>query len=658
MEKTFDSTNKRKVSRVQVAIVGMFDVGKTCLARNLVEAKFVRELDSTSGIEFCPTSAIISVDESVAENSSVVGPLLRKSKRGNVVASTLANELNPPSEETQTATIDDQFVATNAGHQTAATDNQSVATSAGQVLTTQQPKGVDLSNSPQQLLKDLKSEIEEELADPDQKKIFVDILDCGGQRTFSVAQSMCFNAAQSIFLLVYRSDLAMDKPLREVFRESGKQNPVLSSEMTPAEYIQLWLSTISSLAKAANCTPEVLIVGTYSTNVSADALIGIEERVGELVESCSSNLAVYSPFSIDNSQPDGPHLRELRQKVHKLVQEKVDASTELVPLSFLKAELFIRRLVTSYTDKNRALAADLEQSGLKACMTVSEFTQFASSHQIMKNTDKEVDDLLQYLHENLAVRSFDHDKLPAKDAYIFLNAEWMLSKVTKILECSMKEVDMDLPIHIKRDISVLKNKGILTQRLCNHLWMEPDAIQGSLLRMMERLGLRCNAPKGDRFSIHKAAGALHYVPLCIQREAPTPYTMQPGFIYRLPQLVLGSEEWFSYPQYSQLVMRLSQGHSPWGPEMDFKRFRFQPFAEMDCYIADLHYLFESSGIAVELACDDFNQAAGKGSATTSMATCAQQLVQLLLSHMGELSGSTIQKWSAGVLCPPNQGIVG
>ena len=192
----------------------------------------------------------------------------------------------------------------------------------------------------------------------------------------------------------------------------------------------------------------------------------------------------------------------LRRKIRQVIIE--EAVPKPTNLSFLKTEWMVRSLAKSESSKQLPMAMPLQG-----------FSRWALNTSGV--AERNVADLLDYLHLHGTVRSYHHRTHP-ESAWVFPSTGWFLEQVTTILSCSLTEAGANVPIPYRTDINkLLREKGILTERLCKYLWKEMKSdVCECIMDVMKQFGFQC--PSSNRFEIPEAAGRLYHVPMCIQRH--------------------------------------------------------------------------------------------------------------------------------------------
>ena len=489
---------------------------------------------------------------------------------------------------------------------------------------------------------DLLSDIKRTFADPSERNIFVTILDCGGQHSFSVVQALAFNASESIFFLVYDLTIPFDAKLHDVFRDGSRRFPILSLGLSHGDYLALWLSTLSMAIDPCigreGAKPLVIPIGTHRADVDSTLLKKSDEAAKRMIARFkNAPLRFVEPIHIDNKCPTSDDMVFLRRVVSRHV--KREAALKPFPLSFLKAEWMIKR------------------STLSPHMSVRTFCQLPQLAQAAGIPKRQMKTLLDSLHQHGVVRSFYHNQMPEAEALVFMKAEWLLEKVSRLLALSMKTADFDTtyPTISDRDhINVyLRKMGILTTYVCEKfLWSDlSPQVRTSILKIMYDVGLQCPVT-GGRFGIPEDAGQLYHVPMCIQEDT-TLDSRQRSRIDMPAILMAFSNQLLPHALFSRFAVHMLQHYRPHEPDIGFRSVRLCCDNDSYCYFAELHYL--SQGVAIRLGCADASVAVGSihPTRTPDMAVMAKNLLCTAEEIFKKLqhTGSPGLKWFPAFECP-------
>ena len=472
-------------------------------------------------------------------------------------------------------------------------------------------------------------------------KTFIDMLDCGGQLSFSVCQTITFSAEQSIFILAYNSSIGMDEAVCSEFRQGGKAFPVAAPHMTNETYLRLWLSTLYMLKKPDRRLT-VFVVGTRLCQLKREGPCEPhKERVKEVL-SDFKELDIRGPYLVDNKEADSNEWKNFRKVLLEIMNDQAKRNSREVKLSHLMCEWCIRQ-------KKKANVT-----------TKKEFKKFAADVTDAKMDDKEINSLLDYLHKNCAVRYFDLTDHKQAEPTIYLNVRWLLQQVCKLLSCTME--DSSRRIYNDDDIEDLKTKGILTGQLADDLWPAKDddtrQLREDILLILEKLGMLCKVPEEvkKKFTNARAAGSASFVPICMDfKDSQIPkecrgYDAMPYLILRLPA------EIFPYGEFSRLLVRVLQAKQPSAIiEMNQHRLCFRPSGFQDPYAVDIKHIWR--GIALCVYCATPSMATGVKDDT--MATCATKFFEIVLrqleSILKETSGDQSGRLKASFYCQDHKG---
>ena len=280
----------RDVARIQLAFVGALGAGKTNLCTNLIKPGFNEKSDSTVGIDLLHTSAVLQKENMQAQSSSQpCGPLLAIARKSAAVSSSIAHALRPARVEKE------HFL---------------------------RPKKLPSKfHVPGALLSDVK----DALNDPDEEVIFADLLDCGGQLSFSVVQSVCFSE-NTIFFLTYNSRIPLNVEIAASFRDEGG-NPIqyATPKLLHSDFLSSWLSTLSMVGRnrPQDRQPTVVLVGTHSAELSESESRSSDDALRSLLNKyADAPLRILGPFRVDNKHPESKAMADFRHEVHRLIYTK------------------------------------------------------------------------------------------------------------------------------------------------------------------------------------------------------------------------------------------------------------------------------------------------------------------------------------------------
>ena len=447
------------------------------------------------------------------------------------------------------------------------------------------------------------------LGDLNDRKIFVDLLDTGGQLSFSVIRTVSFSAEQSMFVLVYNSSIPLMKKIDSEFWRDGTYLPAMT--LTNGDHLRLWLSTVAMLKAPSEHSPVVVVVGTFCESNDDKSFAELQTLLTEFKD----RLDVRGPYFVDNSRPRADNMKRFRQVLASLIEEQATRTAQEVPLSYLKCEWYVRRYETAEHQ------------------TVAQFATFVKHFAQIQLGD--VPALLHYLHAHCAVRFFDFANSKRGEAIVYLNVPWLLKQVCKLLSCTMNEPPSDCRQSVVNDIDLLKTKGILTTRLANHLWSDDSArtqFQDDLLCILDKLGLQCPIPPDAAqalLNVSPDSGPLYFVPICIQTdESGLSGDLDDDFEEAVPPLLLSTDPlFFPYGEFSRLVVRLLQRYKP--PistvQISFRYLRFQLTGVTPCYAVEVTHA--QQGAAIVLKCTLPNVATGSAGDGYPMAVCATRFFE-------------------------------
>ena len=607
------------VARVKVVLVGPLDAGKTNLANNLSIPGFNEQCDSTEGISFIHLCATVGED---TQGEPECGPLLGQESDGSITASTFRKALI---ESTAAARLSTQ----RADHHRAPVYAQPQRNPGGATAEGPQPPQSDIHL---QLVSEITYSHVDHLTE---SAVFVDMLDCGGQLSFSILQALAFDANDGVFLLVYKSCISLNEKLVQAFRLGRQRIPLLPVHLTHGEYLATWLSTLAMARSSEASKPIVALIGTHSVDAHQRGVLDRSHKEAtELMKKFQDQLDIRGPFFVDNSRPSSKEMASLRRQVHQFVRDKADFKP--TPLSFLAVEWALKRQVKNGT--------------VQPCVSLGTFTEFAvTQFQVAPN---KVSDLLDGLHRSSVVRSFNHRDPAQGGAYVYQSTAWFIDQISKVLSTAMVGREGVYSLHA--DIEWLKTRGVLTIRLCEKIWshLEPS-VWKSLLFLMEKFGLLCPVADRSAYEIPEAAGELYLIPMCIQRP-PGLHELPPGTVSLLPVLLYIIGAYLPYPIYMRVLVGLLQEYKPaTPPEIDVRKARF---CCSQFYFAEVS--FSLQGIALAVFCTDHDAAAGHVAGVQALNAIAARLFNTtgrMLAQLRDESWKSLADWCPAFQCPDHSG---
>ncbi|XP_033125476.1 uncharacterized protein LOC117123592 isoform X2 [Anneissia japonica] len=255
--------------------------------------------------------------------------------------------------------------------------------------------------------------------------------------------------------------------------------------MTNLEFLNFWISSIFSHVKANEqeqdgdglLSPPVFIVGTH-----LDCIPGTDEEKQRKLDEISKIIKDYlgdkayrghvvpQIYFVDNKFRQGESLKKFREHVEE-VMRKQPYMNKMIQVSWFRFQNHVMKLrkETNYIT-------------LKEAMEIS--TRFG-----VQNDD--IFDMLQLFHD-VGVVAFYGERNSNSEAFndiVVLNPQWLIIIFTKIITINKDEENW--PAY-KKYWSKLEEKGILEEKLVNHVWSKfPKNQRESLLQIMERFDLLC-----------------------------------------------------------------------------------------------------------------------------------------------------------------------
>ena len=583
------------VARVKVVLVGAPGSGKTNLANNLINPGFIPISDSTEGINFLHASSTLPSDE-----QHDFGPLLHRESDTSLSVSSIYQALLQRDPAVKTV---DASLSTAAAQVRAQPSGESrpaePSVRARQTLLADSRKDHNLHPS---LIASMNSTLVDRLTE---SSVFVDLLDCGGALSFANIQAWAFNTDDNLFLVVYNSSVSLDTNVSQAFRKRGYRFPALPLDFTQGEYLSTWLSTLAMARRPDAAKPLVVLVGTHANNAAEQGVLERSRREATTLLQRFQHLPLEcrGPFFLDNATPVDRRIAAFRRQVHAFIHDKVEFVP--IPLSFLKAEWAVKRR--------------LGGTSAELCVPLNTFHSFAVDE--FGVYPEKVVDLLDYLHGNNVIRSFDHHN-PAGNAYVYQSTAWFIAAINKVLITAKDPMFVHA---FQSDVDYLRTMGILTDRLCRHIWADlSPAERHNFQMLMERFGLLCPVMNRDCYRIALDAGDLHFIPMCIQQ----PFGLRPWprhVMSLIPVLLYYRDEFMPLPLYMRVVVELFQTFAHLArPDFGVRQVRFR------CDATHLYYVemsYTLRGIALAMFCTDRSAAKDDKLGVPNLGRMANKVLQ-------------------------------
>ncbi|GBG32387.1 F-box/WD repeat-containing protein 7 [Hondaea fermentalgiana] len=261
-------------------------------------------------------------------------------------------------------------------------------------------------------------------------KIYFRIWDYAGQEVFYALHHIFLTREGGVYMLVFDMKQLLDE------REKA------------LEYLTFWLNSVKLHAPEA----PVLLVGTHYDEASFD--LHMVEKIlidnmsvhknEQIIPNSTSSLSF---FPIDNMSDDPDRAWHLRTAVEKTAS-RLEPISRKISLRWLKVLDDLLKLDCNYVP-------------------------FATAQEIATkyHAGDQTDELLSFFHElGMLVHLRATDTLYDK---IVLKPQWLLDKLSKVIadEIHVKHYYRDLPnARLKTDFGELRNRGIATRSLLEHLW--------------------------------------------------------------------------------------------------------------------------------------------------------------------------------------------
>ena len=616
------------VARLKVVLVGAPHSGKTNLANNLINPGFTT-YDSTEGINFLYASSTLPIVE-----QHDFGPLLRRESDTSLSVSSIYQALL---KRYHAVTPADASPSTASAQDRAQPPAETRPASAEPSVTARGTLSADGSkdhNLHPSLVADMNSTLVHHLTE---SSVFVDLFDCGGALSFANVQGLAFNTDDSLFLVVYDSSVSLETNVVRAFRKRGYRFPELPPHFTQGEYLSLWLSTLAMARRPDTAKPLVVLVGTHANKAVEQGVLERSHREATTLLKRFQHLPLenHGPFFLDNTNPVDRRMATFRRRVHAFIRKKVEFVP--VPLSFLKAEWALKRRL-------RGTSAEL-------CVPLNRFHSFAVDE--FGVCPEKVFDLLDYLHGNNIIRFFDHHDA-AGNAYVHQTTAWFITEVNKVLITAMDSMSAHA---LQSDVDCLRTIGILTDRLCSHIWADLSPVERhNFLILMGRFGLLCPVMNRDCYRIALDAGDLHFIPMCIQQPfglSPRP----PHVMSLIPVLLYYCDEFLPLPLYMRVVVELFQTFAHLArPEFGVRQVRFCCDPTTRLYYVEMSYTLR--GIALAMFCTDRSAAKGDMLGIPNLGRMANTVLQetdRILTKLRVESWQSLPDWLPAFPCPDHGG---
>lgn len=345
-----------------------------------------------------------------------------------------------------------------------------------------------LSPLPERITEKIKQELDTCSGNTLPAKHLARLIDTPGNPAFRILQTI-FLTENSLSLLVF--DASKDilsipshtssQATKQKHSPELKQNgydPPSSSEDTYLVQVMAELSNIckqwsGSKTDLTLSGPRIIVVGTHSDKVPSSVTHRNFDILQDEIESSLYRKYVASvKFIVSNSSIIE---RSSMDDLKHFIRENIKRSCrQQVPLKWLRC---VRRF-QGFLRKRSYFVSLAEAQKL-----VSEICDIPLG-------DPEISDVIHFLHQNQVIMHFPH-VYHLKDVVIS-SAQWYSQQVSAVFSAA----SIDLPPesdHLVPDQELLKNKGVLSSQLLDHVWQDRDvqARKDQILTVMHKMDLLC-----------------------------------------------------------------------------------------------------------------------------------------------------------------------
>ena len=699
------SEGRTCVNRVPIMLIGQDHSGKTSLAKSLRGQPFDAEEDSTIGIDVDPSYFKVSTKIwKPGKKDQGANPETAFSFEHHVARLTVENltqdksiplEVNPESnqienivrEKSVATSVSDNFtsmssasdVSMASSYVPSGEDIHSVhyvpsgsfvpsATSYDHVCDTVSPEesvpmvqdrttsDPDPAGSVQVVPDAVTSLIKRLLQKGDEMKhegdVYAVLWDFGGQSVYYTTHPL-FLTSRAIYLLV--SDLSRnpDEKAKSVVKQGIFTRLQDSFDLkTNLDYLDFWMSSVSSIAIQNESNPEVLpgklppvfLVYTHAdTPHDKGHPSALAKKVFGALQTKPYKGHLYDVFVVDNTksghESECPEVVRLREEI-RLLAKKLPQLKEAVPIKWLKFE--------------EAIQATKEEGRKWICLE--------SAKQIARDVcevddDEEFRTLLTFLHDQRILIHFDDN--PELNKMVVLDVQWLidvLKEVVTIRPYDNKEKKFqELWLRLEKE-------GILEESLLKHVWgplYENKETCDSLIAIMEKFSLLCLLPSSD-----VSCTKQYLVPSMLMSHPPED-VMDLVASAEIPSLFLKFESGHVPPGlFPRLVLQFLQWckqecESPEDPQLYHNFARIYNSKEETCSVILLCHMSFIEVVVLRCSSSHEVEQSSKSQLTSSLDdTCdtfvcavVRQLELMLESMRREFCWLQNMKYEVHFLCP-------
>ena len=429
------------------------------------------------------------------------------------------------------------------------------------------------------------------------KQVYVETLDCGGQLSFSTAQSFCLESSNPVFLLT--TDCTKDlhaKVEKTEFRDpkTGKTVVVeqLSADYTYLDYIQMWVSSVAHLARTQTGMPSplkksneaikplIILVATHFDLVPPEKRNKTKVEMQRILHDevishikVQGVLRVDGPYFVDNralGSDQGIGASEL-DRVQFALSEEIRrlAQPEKVPLRWMNMERLLKLLPEKISNFSGTLS-------VKQIHVL--FSSPLVSSRMEPPSHNELRALLLYLDWRGTIKLPGTEQEAGRglgdDTEVFVDMQWLLSKMAAVTTSSLRRAT-NHPTDLYNDVAALEQDAKLTSRLLDHLWADQTPnVRKEIMRIMQGLQLafctKLNLPPSA-----DPSHASYIIPSCLSADREHMEELGDDFHSLPPVQLLTEHGLFPIALYHRVVVSILECLEPEDFQMDFNKLRLQ-----------------------------------------------------------------------------------
>ena len=678
---------RASVKRVPIMLIGQHGAGKTSLKKSLKGILFDPEEDSTVGIDVDPSHFKVTTEtwktgaKEKDQNSEsaisfnhhtakwIADRLKEKSVSTMLETNTVQmecafdSEINDiPSQPSTTEPIREADHIHTASDQDLNLDSgvTHVSTS-GLEERNEEKVNRSTSHIPEEVAAVTEKLLQGDWED-NREDIYSTLWDFAGQSVYYVTHPL-FMSSRAMYCLVYDLSLNPDElaepPLKQGVYD---KSPERFNPKTNLDYLDFWMMSVASLASGqddnrnssqseglAKKLPAVFLVCTHADTPYTDRdPRELAYKIVGCLRKKPYGTHLIDVFVVDNTksgtESECSEVMRLRQEI-RTTAKNLPHIKEDIPIKWLKFEKILKTI---------------RESGQRYISLES--AKFIASKDCSINEDKELETLINYLHD---LRNLIHfDDSPDLNKLVILDPQWLIDVFKRVItvqpahKCTEKKL---LELWLK-----LEEEGILDENLLAHVWkplFEEKDTCDSLIAIMEKFSLLCPLSSD-------ASGSKSYLVPSMLKSHPPKEIGELVASAKMPSLFLKFRNGHVPPGlFPRLVLQFFQWgeeNNFWGPERSTMFHNFARFFTSDDEECSVILLSHSSSVEVvvhrvnvnlELAEDlssKMTMSADLRNNTTAV-TCARavrrQLGLMLECMRKEFCWLRNMKYEMSVICP-------